>query len=136
MRAQLGVLISAETLASSRSFEIERELGNEAWGLALLYVTITDTDNSETGVSVDCTASEDDNTTPFRVPACVWDGTNTRYNCEAGPLFWNPTDETTPKKQVFRVDVEGFVDLECTMTFTGGSASDTISTTVTLATKD
>jgi hypothetical protein len=58
LRSKLATQISAATLAAPRSFEYEHELPNESWGLALLWVTVTDANNSETGVSIACTASE------------------------------------------------------------------------------
>jgi hypothetical protein len=92
----------------------------------IIWVTITDADNSETGVQVDCYGQQYEGGPTYRIPACVWDASNTRYNCEAGPLFWNPSDETTPKRQIFRYVTLGSPDATCTFTFTGGSASDTI----------
>ena len=127
-RVLTNKIASTSTLASSRSFTVSMtDIGEGSYGLATIYTQITDANDSETGVSLACTASEDGNSTDFRIPACVWDAVNTRYNCEAGPLFWNPTDETSPKKQIFRIDVEGLVSFECTFSFTGGAAGDTIS---------
>ena len=127
-RVLTNQIASTSTLASARSFSVSMsDIGEGAYGLASIFVQITDANNSETGVSMACTGSEDGNTTDFRIPVCVWDAANTRYNCEAGPLFWNPSDETTPKKQVFRLDIEGLVSFECTFSFTGGAAADTIS---------
>ena len=120
-------IAAGTTLAAPRSFTVSvGDIREGAYGLALIYVSITDANDSETGVSLDCTASEDENVTSYRIPACVWDNTNLRYNCEAGPLFWNPSDETSPKRQVFRVDFEGMVAFKCTFTFTGGAAADSI----------
>jgi hypothetical protein len=138
-RASYGEVIAATTtLASSRSFEIENTIqGREGgtWGLMLLWVAITDANDSETGVSLSCTASEDNNTTDWRIPACVWSAANTRYDCEAGPLFWNPSDETSPKRQLFRIDVEGIEDIECTFAFTGGASADFIEVRASFAMK-
>jgi hypothetical protein len=135
LRYPIGEVIAATAMNAALTFEVERELINEAWGLALVYVTVTDADNSETGVSMDCTASEDENTTDYRVPACVWDAVNVRFNCEAGPAFWNPSDETSPKRQLFRFDIEGLDDFECTFTPTGGAAGDTLEADLTLTVK-
>jgi hypothetical protein len=128
--------IASSTLAAPRSFSITgNEIGNQSYGLAMLYTTITDANNSETGVSVACTGVRSGAADEFRVPACSWDSANTRYNCEAGPMFWNPSDETSPKRQVFRLDIEGLVNVTCTYSFTGGSASDSIVVGVDVATK-
>jgi hypothetical protein len=131
-----ATIAAGTTLASSRSFSITNdEIGNQAYGLALLYTFITDANDSETGVSLSCTGTRPGDGTAARIPACVWDATNTRYNCEAAPLFWNPSDETSPKGQVFRVDIEGLVNVDCTYEFTGGAAADSIEVLVDVATK-
>lgn len=124
----LGTLINAQTLASARTATIN---GNviKGYGIVSLYATVTDANDSETGVSVACTSAPTSGGTEYRVPTCVWDSGNTRYNCEAGPMFWNPSDETSPKSQVFRIDVEGLSNLTCSFTFVGGAAGDSITVT-------
>lgn len=118
---------------ASRSFTLDNTImkgGKDAagFGLLLVWVALTDANNSVTGVSLSCTASHDANVIDYRIPACVWDSANTRYNCEAGPLFWNPSDEIAAdtKYQIFRYDIEGIEDVECTLAFTNGAAGDTV----------
>lgn len=136
-----GTLIAAgTTLAATRSISItNNDQGNQAYGLAMLYACVTDADDGEVGVSLTCTGQRPGATYGYRIPACPWDSDNTRYNCEGGPLFWNPSDDTevatNVKCQVFRVDIEGLVQADCSFAFTTGSASDTIQVDVDLATK-
>lgn len=121
------VLVQTTTLAAARTVTFDND---ELTGLGLLslYVTIFDADDSETGVSIACTAEHASGGNSYRVPACPWDTVNLRFNCEAGPMFWNPSDETSAdtKRQLFRVDIENMTNSVCTFTFTGGAAGDRI----------
>jgi hypothetical protein len=120
-----GAIAAGTTLAASRSITFS---GDELSGIGLvvIYAEITDANNGEVGVSMACTAEPRSGGQPYRIPTCVWDSANLRHNCEAGPLFWNPSDETSPKRQVFRADVEGISNATCTFTFTTGSSDDAI----------
>jgi hypothetical protein len=123
----LGTLIDWSTLGAARTATVN---GNAAQGLGLLtlYVEIEDADDSETGVSLACTTAHTTGGREYRIPACIWDVVNTRYSCEAGPLFWNPSDETAAdiKAQIFRVDIENLRNATCVFSFTGGAAGDRI----------
>jgi len=133
--------ITAVGTDASRSFKVDNTIQGTfapvGSGLLLVWVALTDANDSVTGVSLACTGSYDDNTTDFRIPSCPWDSVNLRFNCESGSLFWNPSDETSAdiKYQVFRYDVEGIEDLECTFTFTNGAAGDTITARQSFAVK-
>lgn len=120
--------IAAQTLASSRSLAIASDQLT-GYDTLVLWVTVTDANNSETGVSVSCTGQMAGAGNAYRIPACQWDATNLRYNCEAGPLFWNPSDETSPKRQIFRYRTLGAPNATCTFSFTGGAAADAIDVT-------
>lgn len=122
-----GGITAGSTLAATRTATFSSgEL--TGFGLLLLYVEITDADDSETGVSLECTAQPVSGKKKYRIPTCVFDNVTTRFDCEEGPLFWNPSDETAAdtKLQVFRVDVEGLTNASCAFAFTGGAAADSI----------
>jgi hypothetical protein len=123
----LGTLIEWSTLAASRTATISGDK-MQGMGLLNLYVDLEDANDSETGVSIACTTAYESGKWEYRIPACVWSAANTRYDCEAGPLFWNPSDETSAdiKRQVFRIDTEGLTNVTCVFSFTGGAAGDRI----------
>lgn len=148
---QLGAsesIAAGTTLAASRSVTFYPSGGGEgqSYGLALLYTTVTDANDSETGVVLSCHGLRHGSATEYVIPACVWDSVNLRYNCDdtaaagvanGAEQFWNPSDETAAdtKSRVFRLDVEGFTAVKCTYAFTGGAAADSIEVLVDVATK-
>lgn len=100
----------------------------EGYGLLVMFVTVTDADDTVDSLSMACTAEHTSGGASFRIPACVWDAANLRFNCEAGPLHWDPSDETAAdtKLQMFRVDVEGVNNATCVFTPANGGAADFI----------
>jgi hypothetical protein len=123
----------------------------QSYGLAILYTTITDANDSETGVTLFCVGYRVNSATAYHVPACPWDSVNVRYNCDDAAVggagsgvgrgaaqFWNPADEDAAdtKSRVFRIDVEGFHKVACSYAFTGGAAGDSIEVLVDVATKN
>ena len=137
-------IAAGTTLAASRSVTFCPTGGGsgQSYGLAMLYTTITDADDSESGVVVSCAGYREGGTIDYAIPACPWDSTNSRYDCDdsdgkGAKQYWDPSDETAEdtKSRVFRIDVEGFTKVTCTYDFTGGSASDSIEALVDVATK-
>lgn len=128
------VQIDASALdASSTSFSLTNLPTTGTWGLLMVYVSITDSDNSTTAINMSCTGSTDDNSTDYTLQdVAVAAGVGTSTN-----LSWtkNPSAITSPKRWLWRVDIEGIEDIECTFTDTGGAAADSITVTTVLATK-
>jgi hypothetical protein len=142
-------IAAGTTLAAARTATFYPGGGSDsqAYGLAMLYTTITDANDSETGVMLSCRGYRGlGGTTAYVIPACPWDSTNLRYDCDDTAVstiaygavqYWNPSDETAAdtKSRVFRIDVEGFRKVDCSYRFTGGAAGDSIQVTIDLATK-
>lgn len=131
--ARYGAVISAATMDATRSFSIANIPNVGAWGLMNVYVNVTDANNSITALNMTCTASRDDNTTDYSLLACeTSSGTST---CYVQLFTINPAAISTPKKLLFRVDIEGLEDVECSFTTTGGAAADLLTVNIDFATK-
>ena len=140
-------IAAGTTLAASRSVTFYPGRGSgESYGLAMLYTTITDDDDTEDGVTLHCYGLRHGGSTDYVIPACPWDSTNVRYNCDDTAVgneglgavqYWNPSDESAAatKSRVFRIDVEGFTTVTCTYDFNNGAAGDTVEVLVDVATK-
>lgn len=110
----------------------------DGFGLLTLFVDILDANDTVTLLSIECFGKKRGAAgNSYRIPVCIWDTVNTRYNCEAGPLAWNPSDETSSdtKSQGFRIDVESYANASCTITDTGGVAADKLTVTAEAAVK-
>lgn len=129
----LGEKIPLTTLdAPSTSFTVDRSSGG-LFGLMMVFVEITDADNSVIGIAMACTASDDTNTTDWALQTCtVSGGTAT---CLDLAFNKDPQLITSPKRWMNRIDIEGVQSVECTITDTGGTILDTIRVVVALATK-
>lgn len=128
----MGVQIDALGLDASRAFELELS-PDSSWGVMVLYIQLLDANNSTTALNMSCTGSLDNNTTDYTLHSCdTVLGTATCYN-----LTWttDPSGVTSPKKHIWRVDIEGLQDIECTFTDTGGVAADKLTVTASLAIK-
>lgn len=122
--------------AASSSFAInasESPDRNGVWGLMVVWVTITDANDSTTAITMTCTGSHDRGATDYTLQSIT---TATGVGTSANSSWVkDPSAITSPKKWPWRVDIEGFPEVECTFTDTGGAAADTIGVTVTFATK-
>lgn len=123
--ADMGTLIDGANLgAASNSFSTSSTNRPRGMGLVALYISLTDADNSVTALNMSCTGSNDDNVTDYTLQSCLTAlGVCTSYNAS-----WvrDPSLIASPKRWVWRVDVEGVSALQCTFTDTGGAAADLI----------
>lgn len=126
-----GEKINNQGLDATRTFELENLRQSGTWDVMLVYVQVTDADNSTTALNMSCTASEDNNTTDWALQECtVAGGVATCLN-----LSWtkNPSTITSPKKWLWVVNISGIEDIECTFTDTGGVAGDLLDVAIALA---
>jgi hypothetical protein len=135
--AKYGTVITTTALsASSTSFTVnlDNPATNGVWGLAVLWVSIVDADNSVTAINASCTASPNGGVTDFTLQDC---STLASGVCTSSNASWtkNPSAITSPKRWAWRADIEGFPEIECTFTDTGGDGSDSITVELTFATK-
>ncbi len=130
----MGTVITATTLdAASSTFVLKNNVAGRVgiYGLMVVYVTTVDADNGVSAVTMSCTGSRDQNTTDYTLQDC----TTAAGVCTSSDASWvkNPGANTT--RWAWRVDIEGFSDVQCTFTDTGGDASDTIAVEASVATK-
>ena len=130
--AQLGTLVSAASMNASSSFTVPTNVPL-GYGLMVLYITVLDANNTVTALNLSCTASHDGNTTDYTLQDC----TVVAGVCTSNNASWtkNPSAITSPKIWPWRVDIESFKDLECTITNTGGEAADKLTIVGYVATK-
>ncbi len=131
--APYGRVINAVALdAASTSFTLNTDQAQNRgiWGLMTVWVSVTDANNSVTALNLSCTASRDGGTTDFTLQDC----TTASGVCTSSDASWskNPSSMTS-KNWVWRVDVSGFAEVECTTTDTGGTGDDSHSVWVTFA---
>lgn len=128
--------VSALGMDSSRSFSYDGP-GTSDYGLAVLYIDLTDANSSITKFTTTCTVSYDGNTSDFTPQECS--SASGTYNCvDTG--VWNKGDGITgpgTKKWPLRLDIEGFQDFECTFSVGSGSgaAGDLLTVKTQLCTK-
>lgn len=139
--SKYGTVISAATLdASSTSFAINQDNATTAgiYGEMTVWIVVADSAsgagaNSVTALNMSCTGSPDGGATDYTLQdISVAAGVGTSVNAS-----WtkDPSGITTPKKWPWRVDTEGYPEVECTFTDTGGDVNDTLGVIVTFATK-
>ena len=131
---RVGELIDDAGLDTTPSFSMTNIPSSGTWGLMVVYVQVTDANDSVTALNMTCTGSIDNNTTDYTMQDCtVSGGTATCVD-----LSWtkDPSGIASPKRWPWRVDVEGFEDVECTFTNTGGVAADKLDVSVAMATKE
>ncbi len=123
-RVCLGEKIEITTLdAANTSFTINRSNAWQGWDLMIVYISVVDGGaSSVTNVTMSCTASEDDNTTPATIQDC----TTAAGVCTSNDAGWEKDPASTGQRWAWRVDISGFQDIECTLTDDGGDASDSI----------
>jgi len=134
--ASYGRVIDAATLdASSATFgvDISAPQSNGIWGLMTVWVCLTDANDSVTALNMSCTGSRDNGTTDHTLEDC----TMASGVCTSNSASWTKSLAaiTSPKCWVWRVDVEGLPNAECTFTHTGGAAADLLTVFATFATK-
>ena len=114
-------LIDAQTLAAARSFTLSPAWATMGYGLLVLYIAVTDANDSVTDVTLTCTASLDGGVTDHKLQSCdTASGACTSYNAS-----WSKNPSSS-ENWTWRVDTEGFEYVECTFTPTGGAAADLI----------
>lgn len=113
----LGDVIDAQTMESSRSFSVDRDtIGG--WGALSVYISLTDANTSITRFDLDCTASYDGNVTDFTLQSCaVATGV-----CTSSDATWQKASPGSTN-WVWRVDVEGYEDVECTVSVGAGTGA-------------
>lgn len=120
-----GTTIASTALdAASSTVTLNNLERDGAWGLANMYIQITDADNSVTAITMKCYASKNGGTTNYQLQDCaIASGVATCYN-----LSWvhNPSGTTSPKKWIWRVETNSIEDLICVFTDTGGTSGDYI----------
>jgi hypothetical protein len=124
-------------LDASRAFTFETVTQGgrgEIWGMMLVFISLTDANDSTTALNMVCSASDDDNTTDYTLQDCVSGGTGT-YTCYNLTWTHDPSSTSSPKKWLWRVDIEGLEDVECTFTDTGGVAADKLTVDIAFAVK-
>ena len=127
--------INATTIAGAEtpSFDIQNAHNSGVWGVLVVYVSVVDTGDGVTALNMTCTASDDNNTTAYTLADCdVSSGVCTTYMAS---WTFNPRGVTSPKRWVWRVDIEGLEDIKCTFSDTGGGAGDTLTVYTALAVK-
>jgi hypothetical protein len=130
IRPSTNPAINAATAAASRSFEVENKSGG--LGLLIVYITYVEDNTSTSAVTMTCTASDDNNTTDYKMQSC----TVSSGACTSSDASWTlDPDNTGTTYWVWRVDVEGYEDFECTFAFTGGEAADLLTAKYQLSTK-
>jgi hypothetical protein len=111
----LGTLISAQGLAAPRALTVTNATHN------LLVLLINYTHNNNGNVTMTCTGSNDDNATDYALQSItVASGVGTSVDAS-----WSNA-VTTDEDFVWRVDMTGLPDAECTIDHSAGDASDII----------
>jgi hypothetical protein len=132
--ANYGTAIATTALdASSSSFSVKNEVATTGgtWGLMIVWVTIIDADAACSLVTMNCTGSKNGNSTDYQLE----DLTVATGVATSVAASWTRNPGTGTTRWLWRVDIEGIPDVECTFTDTGGDASDSIAVDVSFATK-
>lgn len=108
--------VDALAMTSSRSFSYNGPASSD-YGLATVYIDLTDSNSSITTFTATCTVSHDGNSTDYTPQECS--SSSGTYTCvDTG--VWNKATPGT-KKWPLRLDLEGYPDFECTFSVGGGS---------------
>lgn len=92
---------------------------NESWGLMTVLVNLSQ-QNTVTRVDLTCTGSDDGNTTDFALQDCAISA----GACTSSDATWQKT-VAAADQWVWRVDLLGLPDWECTMSVGAGSGTST-----------
>lgn len=121
--ADLGTVISAQTMASSRSFTYDWPNTFGGYDTLALYITLLDADVSITRFDITCTVSDDGNVTDYAPQECtVASGVATCV--DAG--VWQKASPATAADTVYwsnRLDLVGFPDFQCAFSVGAGSGT-------------
>lgn len=130
-----GKVIDAATMAQARSFTRAVTLPetNGTPDLTVLWVCLTDANNSVTLLAWTCTASWNSGTTDYTMQDTNSSAGTATYVDWTGQKV--PTNITSPKCWPIRLDTAGFPELECTFTPTGGEAGDLLNVYLSYASK-
>ena len=122
----IGAKVTGQTLDASHSFELEDVA--RGFSVMSLMITVTDANDSVTALTMTCTGSMDNNTTDYTLQSVsVSSGVGTGSNSS---WVFDPSGVTSPKRWLWRVDIEGIEDVECTFTDTGGVVADILDVSV------
>lgn len=118
--ADMGIVINGLGLNASRAFEHEGTNRIDGWASMTLFVDLTDADDSITRLDLTCTGSHDNNTTDYEIQDCtIAAGVNT---CVDGGVVQKAVADNQ-RAPVYRVDVSGFADFECTFSVGAGAGA-------------
>ncbi len=131
--SRYGRVVNATLDATSTSFAVNLdnpEIGG-IFGMAVLWACVTDADNGVTAITASCSASYDNGTTDYTAQeGAVASGVYTSVDAS---WVHNPGAATTCWP--WRWDIEGYPEIECTFTDTGGDSSDRLTVYLSFATK-
>lgn len=132
-RQNLGELIDDQGLDATRTFEINHDVEGEVWGVMVVYVQVTDADDSVDALTMSCSTSLDNNNTNYAIQsitasAGVGTSTDASWVKDASSI-------ASPKRWAWRVDIEGMADVRCSFSQAAGAAADKLDVSVSLAVK-
>lgn len=114
----LGVVIDAQGMDASRNFELDRPNGSPGAGLLVVWIELTDGNTSITRFDMSCTASHDGNTTDYTIQSC----TVASGDCTSDDSTWRKASPGTANWP-WRIDVEGYPDIQCAFSVGTGSGA-------------
>lgn len=123
--------------ASSSSFSWTQPSNQGAFGLLMVYVQLTDADDSCTAITMSCTSARTNMNSGnvYTLQSC----TTASGVCTSSDSSWvkdaSGNTSSDIKRWVWRVDIEGLEDGTCTFTDTAGAAADSIRVDAAFATK-
>ena len=130
-----GKVLNAVTMAAPRSFTkaVTSPETNGVPDLTVLWVCLTDANNSVTLLTWSCTASHDGGTTDYTMQDTQSSAGTATFTDWIGQKI--PTNIASPKCWPIRLDTAGFPEIECTFTPTGGAAEDLLTVSLSYANK-
>lgn len=116
----LGVLVNAQTMESTRSFTRNTDNSTGGYGLLRLWVQLTDANTSITRFDIACTVSDDSNVTDYIPQVCdsTLDGVCTLTDSGT----WQKASPGT-KNFPIGLDIEGFPDFACAFSVGAGTGA-------------
>ena len=115
---QANTLINAATFDAARSFNLNFNQYGGGFDVLSIYLEFTDANSSVTRFDGNCTTSLNGNTTDFEIQDCaVAAGV-----CTSSDTEWQKATPGTAN-WVWRVDVSGYQDVECTFDVGAGAGA-------------